>query len=131
MAGLTSTVWMIHSGISMEGIKGDLTLELGAVVFTPREGHGQRMFRLSDIRRAKRVLGSPVLELRLAPTGGPTVVGFYFVQPPSLEAQRDSRIMQRRRMRREAAISLARLNPVKKSEVSAWVDAIDAAKRGR
>ena len=94
MADLESTVWMIHAGTSRDGVKGRLALEPGAVVFRGAQAGpgGGTTFSLAAIRRAHRAMGTPVLELNLQPNAGPgpRVVGFYFVQPPSLEAQADS-----------------------------------------
>ena len=133
MAELKSTVWMVHSGTPKSGVKGELTLEPGGVVFTPRQTvrGADTVFPLDHVRKVHRVMASPVLELRMRRTGGPPVVGFYFVQPPSLEAQQDSGMLARRRLRRDAAFSLVKLNPVKREEISSWVEAIQAAMRER
>jgi hypothetical protein len=133
MAELKSTVWMVHSGTPMSGVKGELTLDPGGVVFAPRQtvqGSGS-VFPFDYIRKAHRLMASPVLELRMRRSGGPTVVGFYFVQPPSLEAQQDSGLMARRRLRRDAAFSLVKLNPVKREEIARWVKAIQDGTRAR
>jgi hypothetical protein len=126
----TSTVWMVHSGTDTSGVKGDLSLDPRGVVFTPRQAipADETVFDLDDVTRVRRVRGSPILELRMRRSITPKVVGFYFVQPPSLEAQRDSAMMTGRRMRREAAVSLFKLNPVKREEVAWWVEAIKQAR---
>jgi len=133
MAELASTVWMIHSGTSLEGVKGQLSMEPEGVVFRPRGGGagGDRVFVLEHVRRVKRVLGSPVLEFHMRGGGGPPVVGFYFVQPPSLAAQDDSHVIERRRLRRHAAVALVKWNAVKKAEVATWVEAVRQAKKER
>ncbi len=135
MADLESTVWMIHAGTSKDGVKGRLALEPLGVVFRPAQARpgAETVFPLGTIRRAHRTMGTPVLELSLQPNAGPgpRLVGFYFVQPPSLEAQADSGVFARRRLRRDAAFTLFRWNSVKKAEVSRWVEAIRRAKRGR
>jgi hypothetical protein len=134
MAALESTVWMIHAGTSKDGVKGRLTFSPDGLVFRPVQANpgAERVFALARIRRAHRVMGSPVLELNLQPAGpGPRAVGFYFVQPPSLEAQSDSGFLGRRRLSSDAAVTLFRWNSVKKAEVSRFVEAIRAAKRGR
>ena len=126
---------MIHAGTSRDGVKGRLALEPGAVVFRGAQAGpgGGTTFSLAAIRRAHRAMGTPVLELNLQPNAGPgpRVVGFYFVQPPSLEAQADSGFFGRRRLRRDAAFTLFRWNSVKKAEVARWVEAIRRAKRDR
>jgi len=134
VAAFESTVWMIHAGTSKDGVKGRLALSPEGLIFRPAQTNpaAERVFSFSRIRRAHRVMGSPVLELNLQPGGtGPRVVGFYFVQPPSLEAQADSSFMGRRRLRRDSAVTLFRWNSVKKAEVSRFAQAIRAAKRGR
>jgi len=134
VAAVESTVWMIHAGTSKDGVKGRLIMSPEGLIFRPAQANpgAERVFALSRIRRAHRVMGSPVLEINLQPGGtGPHVVGFYFVQPPSLDAQADSGFLGRRRLRRDAAVTLFRWNSVKKAEVSRFVGAIRAAKRGR
>lgn len=126
---LSNTVWMFHATTSKEGVKGVLTLGPGGVVFK-ESGLGERTFPFDRIRKVSRVRGSPVLELRLRPAGGPRLVGFYFVQPPSLQAQDDSGMFRKRRLRRDAAFSLIKLNAVKKGEIEAWVEAIERALSG-
>ena len=129
MAEQTSTVWMFHAAGPSEGRKGTLSLDAGAVVFRSAQ-QGRREFPFHQIRKVRRVRGSPVLELHLRPSGGPRLVGFYFVQPPSLQAQEDSGVFAKRRLRRTAAFSLMRLNAVKRDEIEGWVDAISRALEG-
>jgi hypothetical protein len=123
---------MVSSRTGLTGVKGELTLDPGGLVFTPRQtvGGPETVFAFEYIRRARRLRASPVLELHMRRTGGPTPVGFYFVQPPNLEAQDDSGMLAKRRLRRDAAFSLVRLNTVKRQEVERWVDAIREAMRG-
>jgi hypothetical protein len=126
---LESRVWMVHVRTSPEGVKGTVRLEASALVFRPAApGADELAFPLTRIRRARRVRGSPVLELLL--TGeGPGSVGFYFVQPPSLEGQQEGRF--RGRAKRDAAVALVTSNLSKKEEVARWVRAIrEARKRG-
>jgi hypothetical protein len=124
---------MIHARTSPEGVQGTLRLEPTALVFRPAQaGADELAFPLERVRRAHRLRGSPVLELRLAGGGdGPMAVGFYYVQPPSLEAQQEGRLLARGRARRDAAITLVTSNLSKKEEVVRWVEAIrEAKKRG-
>ena len=126
-----SIVWMVHGRTSPEGLKGTLRLEPGAIVFRPDGAAAEELaFPLERVRRARRVMGSPVLELRL--TGGsegPGAVVFYFVQPPSLEVQQESRFLARGRAKRDAAVALVTSNLSRKEQVVAWVQAIRAAKK--
>ena len=124
---------MVHARTGSDGIKGSLTLEGQAVVFRPRYGGAgtETMFALGAIRRVRRVMGSPVLELRLKGSdAGPSPVGFYFAQPPSLQAQEEARMFGRNRAKREAAMTLVQWNAVKKDEVARWVRSIKDAQRG-
>lgn len=130
MAGIESTVWMVHAGTPRDGIRGTLTIEDGAVVFRPRYGlpGSETVFGLVALRGVRRVWGSPVLELRARGQDLPKVVGFYFVQPPSLSEQDDARFGGRHRARRQAAMTLVQWNSVKKEEVGRWVRAIKGAR---
>ena len=128
----SSTVWMVHARTGSDGIKGTLSLEGGSVVFRPRYGGegSAAVFPLAELRRVHRVLGSPVLELRMRGSGpGPSPVGFYFAQPPSLKAQEDARLMGRNRAKREAAMTLVQWNAVKKDEILRWVRSIREAQK--
>jgi hypothetical protein len=129
MADLANTVWMFHAATSQDGVKGQLKLGPTGIVFSS-SGQGDREFPFDQIRKVHRVRGSPVLELRLRPAGGPRLVGFYFVQPPSLKAQDDSGMFKKRRLRRDAATSLMKLNAVKKGEIETWVESIERGMRG-
>ena len=122
---------MVHARTSPEGVKGTLRLEASALVFRPAaQGADELVFPLTRLRRARRVRGSPVLELRLT-GGGPGAVGFFFVQPPSLEGQQEGRFLARGRAKRDAAVALVTSNLSKKEEVARWVGAIREAKRRR
>jgi hypothetical protein len=129
------TVWMLHSGTSQNGIKGILSLEDRRLVF---RAEGSRIpgaeFRLEDVRRVRRVLGSPIMEIRQDASGGPRIVGFYFVKPPSLEArtgfQAGREITTRRRARKDSVKTLREWNAIKKPEVIRWVDMVRTAKQG-
>jgi hypothetical protein len=124
------TVWMIHARTPPDGVKGKLSLEPGALVFRPAHRDVDEMaIPLERVRRARRVLGSPVLEIKLAATDGPSAIGFYFVRPPNLEVQNEGRYLARGRAKRDAAVTLVTSNLSKKEAVAQWVDAIREAKR--
>jgi hypothetical protein len=127
-----TTVWMVHARTTPEGIKGTLRLVPEGVAFRPAYESGEELvFPLQTISRARRVRGSPVLELRLSGADRPRVVGFYFVRPPSLEIQQERRFLARGRAKRDAAVSLVTSNLSKKDEVARWVQAIRGAGKGR
>jgi hypothetical protein len=105
-------------------------LEDGRLDFHPLKGQrGAESFKVSQIKRARRVWGSPVLELRLDIPDGLPVVGFYFIRPPSLEAPEGTRFEFKGRTRRKAVAELHRGNAAKREEIASWVSAISEAKR--
>jgi hypothetical protein len=121
-------VWMVTRETGAAGWPGTLVLEEGALTFRPADGGGHRTFALAEIRKAHRVLGSPVLELRLAPAAVHRLVGFYFVRPPSLDGSGPGRRPVRRRTaRKNAVLSLRVGNEVKKEEIRRWVEALRRA----
>jgi hypothetical protein len=80
-----TTVWMVHlaRGESPDGVRGTLTLERESVVFTDQDLRAYRFHR-SGIRRARRLRGSPVLQLDWIEAGVLRRTAFSFVQPPPL-----------------------------------------------
>jgi len=126
-----STVWMVHARTTLDGVKGVLSLEGRALVFRPEGGRSaETVLPLSDVRRVSRAPGSPVLEVRLAMTGGPSIIGFYFVQPPSLAPPTQGfRLFSRYLARRRAIGKLRSGNAVKRREVAQWVQTIRGAQQ--
>ena len=121
-------VWMVTRETGSAGWPGTLVLETDALTFRPADGGGHRTFALAEIRKVHRVLGSPVLELRLAPTAVHRLVGFYFVRPPSLDGSSSGgRPVRRRTARKKAVLSLRVGNEVKKEEIRRWVEALRRA----
>ena len=78
---------MVHLGSrdSLDGVEGTLELAHDAVVFTDATAGSIARFPLTGIRRAKRLRGSPVLQLDWSGTQGPRRTAFFFVQPPPLD----------------------------------------------
>ena len=127
VAERSSTVWMVNPVTGLEGRKGTLNLQDGRLVFRPdSRSFGDSVFVLSDIRRARRMRGTPVLEMALR-KGPPSLVGFYFVKPPDMEESADFRPFQRRKARKLALNALRRGNVVKMQEIDKWVEAIRSA----
>jgi len=123
-------VWMVNLLTGMDGRRGHLFLRPSKLVFRPDSTDGETSIPLAFIKKVRRVLGSPVLEIRIDRSKEmPPVFGFYFVAPPSLAAPEGARFKRERSRRRSAAASLMSANPGKKEEIRAWVDAIQAAKR--
>jgi hypothetical protein len=128
----TSMVWMVHAITGVEGRKGLLSLEGDALIFRPASNSfGHSVFRLSEIKKVRRMRASPVLELRFPSDHEPAVVGFYFVRPPDLTAAPTGRprLFPRRAARKEAISQLWKGQVRKKDEVAAWQRAIEEARR--
>jgi len=122
-----STVWMVNRETGPDGWRGTINLEQEALVFRPADGGRPREYAYAQMRRVRRVRGSPVLEVKLQPTGDLKIVGFFFVQPPSLDPEQSpGKIMRKRRVRVAAVGKLHRWNLVKKDEIEDWVRATDA-----
>jgi hypothetical protein len=85
-----STVWMVHKETGRAGVRGDLILEPGRLIFRPElraaklDTLGETVFALDEISKAARARSSPVLELHVRTVGLPPVVLFYFVKPPDI-----------------------------------------------
>jgi hypothetical protein len=125
-----STVWMIHSRTGLDGVKGVVTLEGRAIVFRPAGGRtSETVIPLENIRRVRRALGSPVLELHIQMTNAPPIVAFYFVQPPHLhDPSEGTKLFGRYLSRRKAIGKLRAANAEKREEVELWVAAIEQAR---
>ncbi len=127
-------VWMVPLGRGkLQEIPGTLSLGDDSVVFEAKDGSFERRFGFSDIRRSKRVHGSPVLIVVL----GDGQTAFYFTQPPPLkpepadptgrvspfEMMRGGRKSKRKHVRTNATY-LSSTNAAKKNEVKSWLAAI-------
>jgi len=126
-----STVWMVHARTTLDGVKGVLSLEQRALVFRPDGGRSaETVIPLADVRRVRRAPGSPVLEVRVGIGGSPSVIGFYFVQPPPLSPPTEGfRLFSRYLARRRAIVKLRGGNAVKRREVEQWVRAVRGGQR--
>jgi hypothetical protein len=80
------TVWMVHLGATKkpEEIKGTLSLGETGLEFVERRTGADVTFDYGEIRRAKRVRGSPVLLVDWTRNGASRRTAFYFTQPPPL-----------------------------------------------
>ena len=125
------TVWMVNRETGPDGWRGTLSIEDDGIVFRPSDGGRPREFAFEQIRRARRVRASPVLEVRLRPAAGMRLVGFYFIQPPNLEPSADvGKIMRKRRARAAAVGTLHRWNAVKKEEISEFARRLEERRAG-
>ena len=123
---------MVNALTGSNGLRGTLLLEDGALVFRPDTTRtSEKAFPLDQIKKARRVLGSPVLEIQLHAGEPSRVLGFYFTRPPSLEEPVGAPPLQpfrRHQVKRNALNSLRLANADKKKEVAGWVDRIRSAK---
>ena len=126
MAAVTEgvTVWAFRLGTLDEGARGRLELGPDDLVFTAANGGLSIRIALSDIRRVKRTLGSPVMVVHH--TGG--AVAFYFAEPPRLRFAGES--SRRPRDRLTSITYLTGRNPTKRDQVKTWVGRIRDAARG-
>jgi hypothetical protein len=125
-----SEVWMVSRETGQQGWAGIIKLDGAAFMFLPLDGGAPRSFPLDEIRKVHRVVGSPVLELKMAPPAEHRLVGFYFIQPPSLSTEPGAR-MKKRTARRHAILALRVANQGKRDEIRDWVTAISRAKAKR
>ena len=124
-----STVWMVHGRTSLEGVKGTLRLDDGVLVFMPEGGRAaQTVLPVRSITRVHRARVTPVLEVGVRLPNAPSIIGFYFIEPPPL-AQAASRvkILEKFLTKRRAVIKLQVANSAKRAEVDQWVLAIRSA----
>lgn len=127
-------VWMVPLGRNkLQEIAGTLSLGDEALVFEDKDASFERRFGFTEIRKARRVHGSPVLIV--VHDDGQTA--FYFTQPPPLKPApsdpaarlspfdmlRGSKKSKRKHVRTNATY-LSSTNASKKSDVKAWVAAI-------
>lgn len=142
------TVWMVRldRGRASDDIQGTLVMGDDALVFTDARSSSQTRFPLADLRKPKRVRGSPILMLVDRADAGTQRTAFYFSQPPPLRppepgttslpgAGLESRPMgafgalrrtsKRRHMRTNIGY-LTTMNANHKTVIDAWVAEIGA-----
>jgi hypothetical protein len=140
------TVWAVDLGRDalLKERRGTLSLDAGALRFEPAaEGQPEVLIALAEIRKVRRLKGSPVLLVVRPWEGGDRITAFYFVQPPPLEAfRRDTPEPRqpgfaglrspRRRARKQNVGYLGMSNRQKKAELVAWERAVrEAVARAR
>lgn len=123
------TVWLVRPG-SPDAIRGSLALERHTLMFTPEEDQDQLPIPTNRIRRARRLRGTPVLEVTYTDARAePGQVFVYFAQPPPLPARKGGRTMlfPTRGMERTAsAITLRARSKQLRGRIDEWVAAIHA-----
>ena len=110
----------------MEGEKGKLTLDERAVVFVPEGGRAsETVLPLGSINRVRRARGTPVLEVAVELPNAPSMIGFYFIEPPPLaHTGAGLKVVDKFLTKRRAVIKLRVGGTTKRVEVDRWVQAI-------
>jgi hypothetical protein len=112
-------------------MRGALSLEDDVLLFRPAGGRSaDTEIPARNIRRVRRARGSPVLEVSIDIPGGPPIIGFYFVKPPSLTPPTEGfRLFSRYLARRRGIAHLRGGNAARGHDVDVWVEALRAAQR--
>jgi hypothetical protein len=81
-----TTAWMVHLDRErvQDDVRGTLSLEADAVVFTEAVSTIEHRFPLERMERPRRVRGSPILLVLHRKNGELRKTAFYFSQPPPL-----------------------------------------------
>jgi hypothetical protein len=146
-----ATVWMVKLRRGdLADIKGTLQLDGDALRFTEDTSGIDHRFVYTDVRRARRVRGSPILILAHGSEHGTVETAFYFTQPPPLRAPAPGspvapastaggrplgpfgamRRTSKRRHMRENVRYLTVQSGSKKPLIQAWAEEITARRRG-
>jgi hypothetical protein len=121
-------VWAVRLGGLQREVKGFMVLEDDALVFESSDGSPGDRIALTDLRRAKRIRGSPVLVVHYVTESEDARAAFYFSKPPPV----DPPGVKKRKARRQAVHYLEMSNVDIKEEVKAWERAIrDAMKSAK
>ena len=135
------TVWAVElgQGASMQERRGSLSLDETSLRFEPAsEAHADTCIALAEIRKVRRLKGSPVLLVVSPGERGDRTTAFYFVQPPPLDAFRRDTVEPRqlgfaglrnprRRARKQNVGYLGMSNRQRKAELVAWERAVREA----
>lgn len=118
------TVWAVRISVSEEDVEGKLSLEPGALVFELPDEESKLRIPLADVRKARRIRGSPILIVDSTEKGQRVRFAFYFVKPPPLHPEgRESK----GRVKRKAVGYLQTANGQKKELVRDWETAVRQA----
>jgi hypothetical protein len=118
------TVWAVRIGVSDRETEGRLSLEPAALVFDLANEEGALRIALRDVRKARRVRGSPILVVDSIEEKRQIRFAFYFVKPPPLVPQgRESK----GRVKRKAVGYLQTANGHMKDVVREWEQAVRRA----
>ena len=130
------TVWVVElsPGLAVQDRRGTLSLQPDAIAFVASDGSQDLRIPLAQVRKARRLRGSPVLVVAHDDGGRTVRTAFYFVQPPPLEDFRGEglerpaplgfRKSSRRRARRQNIGYLGTWNRQLKADIEEWERAI-------
>jgi len=130
------TVWMVElsPGLAGQERRGTLSLQPDVIAFVPSDGSEDVRIPLAQVRKARRLRGSPVLAVTHDAGGRVVRTAFYVAQPPPLEnlrresAERPAplgfRKSSRRRARRQNIGYLGTWNRQLKADIEEWEQAI-------
>ncbi len=137
------TVWVVElsPGLAAQERRGTLSLRSDVIAFVPSDGSENLLIPLAQVRKVRRLRGSPVLVVAHDAGGRAVRTAFYFVQPPPLEDFRGEgperpaplgfRKSSRRRARRQNIGYLGTWNRQLKADIEEWEHAIRDAARDR
>jgi hypothetical protein len=81
-----TTVWMVHLGLGEPvEVRGTLQIDDDALVFAARGSDARTRFPLERVRRARRLMISPVMMVDWTDDDRRRKTAFYFAQPPPLK----------------------------------------------
>ena len=123
-----TTVWRVRLGrdAPQQDTKGLLSLHDDGIVFLAEHG-GRYLIEFAQVRKVKRVLGSPVLMVYHRDGSDQAETAFYFAKPPPLTLPNRRGVESKRKARKAGVHYLGRANPGRKDEIRGWVERIDAA----
>jgi hypothetical protein len=120
--------WAVRMGAGMDGAEGTLSLSDTHLVFDLEEEEGSVRIPLKDIRKAKRIRGSPILMVDAdrdpAGSSGPVQFAFYAVEPPRLRPEGRT---SKGKLRRQSIIYLQSANTRYKDVLAVWERELRAA----
>ncbi len=123
----TARVWISRLGTAQREVEGTLTLTPTHLEF--RGGSEHARIPLAAVRKVRKPLGSPVLEVEYLAGDGPVRVAFFFVQPPPVTSEGEGAWGRERRRRSQIAFIVQRGETVVET-VKEWRDAVRQAVAG-
>ncbi|MEX0992198.1 MAG: hypothetical protein WD004_08025 [Actinomycetota bacterium] len=121
MEPMTTTAWGVRLDVSPQDFKGELTLEEEDLVFAL--AGEQLRIPLAEVRKVKRLRGSPVVVIERQEPEKVARYAFYFVKPPPMRLEGSSK----RKARRRGAMYLSTANQKSADAVKVWGKAIQEA----